>query len=251
MQQSFVRVVACYPIACILLISTVLSGLTLLPPKVQAVANHVKIMPLGDSITGSPGCWRALLWNKLQRGGYTNIDFVGTLNNSTSCGQQFDGDNEGHGNYLATKIVQQGLLPGWLNATNPDIIMMHLGTNDVWNHLSTTTILSAYSTLVDQMRAKNPIMKILVAQILPMNPKGCSDCTQGVINLNKAILSWATSKCTKQSPIIVVDQWTGFDDQTDTREGVHPNDAGNQKIANKWYSALTAKTNASHFCSGL
>ncbi len=35
-------------------------------------------MPLGDSITGNPGCWRALLWNRLQTNGFTNIDFVGT-----------------------------------------------------------------------------------------------------------------------------------------------------------------------------
>ena len=42
-------------------------------------ANAVRIMPLGDSITGSPGCWRALLWQDLTDAGYTNIDFVGTL----------------------------------------------------------------------------------------------------------------------------------------------------------------------------
>jgi hypothetical protein len=41
-------------------------------------ATPVRIMPLGDSITGSPGCWRALLWNRLQNAGHTDIDFVGT-----------------------------------------------------------------------------------------------------------------------------------------------------------------------------
>src|SRR4051812_34204913 len=34
-----------------------------------AATTPVRIMPLGDSITGSPGCWRALLWNRLQSGG--------------------------------------------------------------------------------------------------------------------------------------------------------------------------------------
>jgi lysophospholipase L1-like esterase len=38
----------------------------------------------------------------------------------------------------------------------------------------------------------------------------------------------------------VVDQWTGFDDATDTADGVHPIDSGNVKIANRWYPALTA-----------
>jgi len=208
------------------------------PPGIAASA-PVKIMPLGDSITGSPGCWRALLWNMLQNTGYTNIHFVGTLP-PQGCGIPYDGNNEGHGGILATGIVSQNLLPGWLAATSPDIVMMHLGTNDVWNGSFTTAqILAAYTTLVQQMRANNPAMKILVAQIIPMNPSGCSYCAQGVVNLDAAIPAWATSLTTAQSPIVVVNQWTGFNDATDTIDGVHPNDSGNQKIASKWYPALT------------
>lgn len=86
---------------------------------------------------------------------------VGTLP-AQGCGVTYDGDNEGHGGYLATNIASQSLLPGWLSATNPNIVIMHLGTNDVWNNIAPATILSAFSTLVDQMRANNPSMKILV-----------------------------------------------------------------------------------------
>src|SRR2546423_1356031 len=75
----------------------------------------VRIMPLGDSITGSNGCWRALLWQHLQRSGITNVDFVGSLNNPY-CSGSFDPDNEGHGGYLATQIANNNLLPGWLSA---------------------------------------------------------------------------------------------------------------------------------------
>lgn len=38
-----------------------------------------RIMPPGDSITGSPGCWRVLLWRNLQNAGFTSIDLVATL----------------------------------------------------------------------------------------------------------------------------------------------------------------------------
>jgi len=215
-------------------------GLTL-SSQSPAKAAATKIMPLGDSITGSPGCWRALLWNRLQSSGYTNIDFVGTLNNKNDCGITFDGDNDGHGGYLATNIANQNLLPGWLSATNPDIVVMHLGTNDVWNNIAPATILAAFTTLVNQMRANNPNVKILVAKILPMNPSGCTTCAQGVINFNAAIPAWASSKSTSQSPITVVDQWTGFNDATDTVDGVHPNSTtGIQKVSDKWYPALVS-----------
>jgi lysophospholipase L1-like esterase len=204
-----------------------------------AVAAPVRIMPLGDSITGSPGCWRALLWNRLQSNGFTNIDFVGTLP-PQGCGVPYDGDNEGHGGILASGIVSQNLLPGWLAATNPNIVLMHLGTNDVWNGQSPTAILASYTTLVGQMRAANPNMTVLVAQIIPMNPSNCTTCAQGVVNLDAAIPAWAASLSTAQSPVVVVDQWTGFNDATDTGDGVHPNDSGNQKMSDRWYPPLAA-----------
>ncbi|KAH8912330.1 SGNH hydrolase [Coniochaeta sp. PMI_546] len=197
----------------------------------------IKIMPLGDSITGSPGCWRALLWRKLQDAKITNTDFVGTLP-AQGCGFTYDGENEGHGGYLATGIVSNKQLPGWLSKTNPDVVMMHLGTNDVWNNKSPDEILAAFSTLLGQMRDNKKTMKVLVAQIIPMNPPNCAQCAQRVIALNKAIPDWAAAKNTTESPITVVDCWTGFDDAKDTNDGVHPNSSGNQKMANCWFDPL-------------
>jgi lysophospholipase L1-like esterase len=196
----------------------------------------VKIMPLGDSITGSPGCWRALLWQKLPA---AKVDFVGTLP-PQGCGFTYDGENEGHGGYLATTTADQNLLVGWLAATHPDVVMMHFGTNDVWSNIPTATILAAYTKLVGQMRDSKPTMKILVAQIIPMNPSTCTACAAGVVALDAAIPAWAASLSTAASPITVVDQWTGFNDATDTYDGVHPNDAGNVKMANAWYSPVAA-----------
>ena len=231
-----------------LAVTTALAGLTLTrtaaaatavpsDPPVTAAAAAVRVMPLGDSITGSPGCWRALLFNRLVSSGHAGIDFVGTLPGQ-GCGVAYDGNNEGHGGYLATNVANQHQLPGWLAATRPDVVMMHFGTNDVWNNRSPATILAAFGRLVDQMRAGKPTMRILVAKIIPMNPSGCADCAQRVINLNNAIPGWAAGKSTSASPITVVDQWSGFSTGSDTGDGVHPNSRGNQKISDRWYAAL-------------
>ncbi|MEE6259852.1 cellulose binding domain-containing protein [Plantactinospora sonchi] len=208
-------------------------------PALPAAPAPVRVMPLGDSITGSPGCWRSILWNRLQNTGYTNIDFVGTLG-PQGCGQPYDGDNEGHGGALVTTVADQNQLPAWLSATRPDVVLMHFGTNDVWSNRAPATILAAYGKLVDQMRASNPGMRILVAKIIPMAPSSCAECGQRVVALNNAIGGWASSKTTAQSPIVVVDQWTGFSTGSDTYDGVHPNAAGDQKMSDRWYPALTA-----------
>ncbi|WP_250004130.1 cellulose binding domain-containing protein [Actinoplanes sp. M2I2] len=206
------------------------------PPSTPPPGSPVKIMALGDSITGSPGCWRALLWQKLPA---SRVDFVGTLPGQ-GCGFPYDGENEGHGGFLATTVADQDQLVGWLAASDPDVVLMHFGTNDVWSNRPAATILAAFTRLVAQMRAANPAMRILVAQIIPMNASNCADCAQRVVALNAAIPSWAAGLSTAASPITVVDQWTGFAPATDTYDGVHPNDAGNAKIADRWYPALSA-----------
>ena len=221
----------------------VVAMLGLSPAKTTHAATPLRIMALGDSITGSPGCWRAILWNKLIANGYTNFVPVGTLP-PAGCANDIPNDyHEGHGGYLATGIANNNQLPPWLAASTPDVVIMHLGTNDSFSATNTLQmILAAYTTMVGQMRASNPNMKILVAQIIPMYTATgqCTDCYQRVIALNAAIPGWASNLSTAQSPIIVVDQWTGFDTTTDTGDGIHPNDLGIQKIADRWYPALVA-----------
>ncbi|MEU3557394.1 cellulose binding domain-containing protein [Streptomyces fragilis] len=230
------------------LLASLLLSLAGLAPHAAAApaakaADPVRVMPLGDSITGSPGCWRAVLWNQLRTAGYTDVDFVGTLG-PQGCGQEYDGDNEGHGGELVTNVADQNLLPARLRATLPDVVVMHFGTNDVWSNISPDRILAAYTKLVEQMRAGNPDMRILVAQIIPMNPGTCAACAQRVVDLNARIPGWARSTSTERSPVTVVDQWTGFSTAADTYDGVHPNASGDRKIAARWYPALTAVLDA-------
>ena len=79
------------------------------------------------------------------------------------CGFDYDGENEGHGGFLATNIANQGLLRGWLESTGPDVVMVHLGTNDVWSNIAAGEIVASLESLVADMRENNPAMKILVS----------------------------------------------------------------------------------------
>src|SRR4051794_11299694 len=102
-------------------------------PAISAAATPVRIMPLGDSITGSPRCWRALLWNHLPTPGLPNPGFVGRRP-PQGCGVAYDGDNEGHGGLLATNIANQNQLAGWPSAARPAVDMRHPGTTGVWGN---------------------------------------------------------------------------------------------------------------------
>ena len=208
-----------------------------------------RITPLGDSITGTT-CGPQLLSKELIDKGHSNFTFVGTNLNNQSCNGAPNVQTEGHGGYLVTDLVGSGQhaseLSQWTSADKPDVVLMHFGTNDVWNNIAPATILDAYSTVLASLRGASPKVIVFVAQIIPLNPSGCADCEARVEALDAQIPTWASAKSTTTSPIYVVDQHSVFSassyvpSSTYTADGVHPNAAGGQLMADKWYAALTA-----------
>jgi len=71
-----------------------------------------------------------------------------------------------------------------------------------------------------------------VAQIIPLPA-----VDKQVQDFNQAIPAWAASKNSTTSPLWVVDQWTGFNSD-DLKDGIHPSESGDVKMANKFYPAL-------------
>ncbi|KAF2121521.1 SGNH hydrolase-type esterase domain-containing protein [Lophiotrema nucula] len=202
-------------------------------------AAKVKVMPFGASIAS--GCWRAYLWQKLQDNNIKNIDFVGTQKGGDCAGIDYDRDHEGHPGAQAKEFVDNKSLPGWLNSSgNPDVILVHLGTNDVINKTPTADIIKAFSTLVDQMRAAKSSVKIVFAQILPLADRFGSVAQKGITDLNKAIAVWGPTKSTVISPITIIDTTVGWNVTTDTDDGEHPNAVGSPKFAAKYYPATVA-----------
>ncbi len=221
----------------------------------------LRIMLLGDSTTSSI-CFRSYLHQQLVSAGRANpsqFDFIGTRRGDPGCSfTGYDQDNEGHGGYIVTDILKATSTgrPGgadptdlfdasakdlatWFDARPADVVLMHMGTNDVWNNRTPQNILDAYTAILTRLRTVNPNVRVFVAQITPLNPTGCSTCLAGVQALNAAIPGWATQRTTTQSPIAVVDQFTGFTLGTDSIDGVHATNSGSMKIATKWFNVLS------------
>jgi lysophospholipase L1-like esterase len=48
----------------------------------------------------------------------------------------------------------------------------------------------------------------------------------------------AAQKNTAQSPVVVVDHYTGFSLAIDSDDTIHANDSGERKMADRWYAQL-------------
>ncbi|KAK1635781.1 carbohydrate esterase family 3 protein [Colletotrichum phormii] len=192
--------------------------------------SKIKIMPLGDSITEIT-CWRALVWDQIVKENLADkVQFVGSMtNNPQNCRAQsgsFDLHHEGHSGWLSINIANQ-YLQGWLANTKPDIVQFMLGTNDVAQGRTTNDIVASYTKMTGLMRASNQRMKILIDRLIPLSFNG-----GGVDTLNQRIPGWAIEQNSTDSPIIVADcsSSAGFTTSM-LRDGVHPNEQGDQVIA--------------------
>ena len=90
--------------------------------------------------------------------------------------------------------------------------------------------------IIDVLRADNPDVKIFVAKIIPGNQEDPAANEAGhnnVIVFNNRIPALAAEKSTSRSPVIVVDQWTGFDPSVHTIDGCHPTAAGEKVFSGK------------------
>lgn len=222
-------------------------------------AQNYKILPLGNSITegkvANPG-YRYPLYEQL-RDAYIDFTFIGSLTENyiwnTDVRSCIDEPRvipplayEGHGGWRADQILSgkpnsdPGKLSIWLQDYTPDVVLMHLGSNDMFQFQSVSSTIGELREIVRVLRQDNPAVIILMAKLIPAHaPTVGEKKANNIILLNNEIPSLVQELNTAQSPVILVDQQTGFDPAVDTFDGIHTSKSGSIKMANKWFQALS------------
>jgi myo-inositol-hexaphosphate 3-phosphohydrolase/glucose/arabinose dehydrogenase/lysophospholipase L1-like esterase len=206
----------------------------------------VKLMALGDSITqanSTHNSYRRPLWQTIDSAGY-NVDFVGTLTSNfggANPNPDFDLDHEGHWGWRADEILAQ--ISTWAAATDPDKVLLHIGTNDLFQNQTPASTITEIEDIIDDLRVVNPDVEVFLAQIIPAGTSETVSGTSTLLNdvidtFNALIPGLVATLTTAQSPVHVVDQHTGFDGDADTYDGIHPDAGGEAKMAAVWFAAI-------------
>lgn len=201
-------------------------------------AQPVRIMPVGDSITqgdSDHNTYRRPLWKSLEAKGY-RVEFVGSLRTNHRGApplDDFDRDHEGHWGWRTDEVLDR--IRGWVAASQPDVLLVHLGSNDVFQGESIDSTLAELSEMIDAVRESRPRATFLLAQIIP-TATGRANAT--IRELNSRIPEIAASRSTPDSRVIVVDHFTGFDAARQTYDGVHPNPDGEIHLSDRWLEVL-------------
>lgn len=196
------------------------------------------VLPLGDDITqgdANHDSYRRSLWRRMESAGWA-ADFIGT--NTGNYGgapprNDFDADNEGHWGARADELVTRVARADY----SPDVVLMHLGTNDALQRQSAQSTLADYRALIGELRDKNPEVIVLVAKLIGLQDTKAAKAVDGI---NDALPDFVAAITTADSPVILVDQASGFSVAELTYDGTHPSSAGEERMAAIWLAAINA-----------
>jgi hypothetical protein len=199
-------------------------------------ADITRIMPLGDSITrgyvSSIYHWgyRKPLYDNLTTGGYS-FDFVGS---------QFDGsfpdpNHEGHDGWRADQILTS--IGGWLITYQPDVVLLHIGTNDITQGNQDANEVNDILNVIDAYEVNNN-KHVPVILALIINRTDSSQYSQATTVFNDDVNAMALNRIAGGDDIVIVDMESALSYPADLADGKHPNDTGYAKMSAVWYNAL-------------
>ena len=220
------------------------------------IVHTPRIMPLGDSITQGNTTpnpppndrvgYRKFLRDSLTSAGY-QVDFVGTLTNGAGAGL-VDEQHEGHGACTADELVNgtgltscQGndTLSIWLNTVRPDVVLLHIGTNDlgpIGDQSGEWTDVQNIRTTINSWASSNWPVTVIYARIINTNP-ATSETTTFNDNVRDNVVQPAINN---GEQAILVDHESAISALAgDYGDDKHPNPTGYAKMANVWLRPLT------------
>ncbi len=228
--------------------------------------NTIRILPLGNSVTRGSMClngdistclrledsqaigYRQRLSNLLSIAGYT-IDLVGSQQYGSAL--MSDPDNAGFSGIRSENladIMQTGtsthtgqVAPGaYLNYYPADIILLHIGTNDVLDgNYSSNGIGRILDAVKNYETASGKPVLVFLARIISCNGYPCNTHT-GTVTFNNNLVTLAQNRINNDDHIVLVDMecGAGMDYYTDLIDQVHPGQTGYNKMADKWFEAV-------------
>jgi lysophospholipase L1-like esterase len=208
----------------------------------------LKVMPLGNSITEGytiPGGYRLKLWQNLENAGLEcGVDLVGSLHNNSTADLD-DPDHEGHSGWTTGQILAD--IDNFMALATPDIVMMHLGTNDIAQGTEDETPANLRA-LIDHISGALPADgKLYVAEIIPIGGVG-----NGVsLAYNQMIADAVTEKQNQGLPVYLVDAYSIWPagDSFYIDDWTHPNQQGYNALGDFWFDVIKGDIQLS--CEGM
>ena len=188
----------------------------------------VKFMPLGDSNTNRLGYRPTLYFDLIDRG--LDVDFVGSHSDNPTAGTH-DRDHEGWSGFTTTDIAAN--LDGWLSGNPPDVVFLHIGTNDI-DIVTAAEAIIGLAGILDIIHAFDPDITVVLGQIINRQT-----FSQETADYNEQMVALAQTKLAAGYRILLVDHENALAYPDDMVDLEHANDSGYAKMAGVWLDGAT------------
>ena len=195
-----------------------------------------RILPLGDSLTagiGYEGGYRVSLF-ELARAAGKSITFTGSLQNGPklAAGVAFPRHHEGRSGWKIEEIMTT--VPKPALRTVPHIVLLHVGTNDIYAHETREQMTERVGRIIDRLEQAAPQALIVVAEIIPLTDPVLRDRAAGY---NVELKRLVGARRARGEHLLLVDQFSGFPIEL-LSDGVHPTRLGYEQMGSAWYAAI-------------
>ncbi|BBG04495.1 MULTISPECIES: SGNH/GDSL hydrolase family protein [Pseudonocardia] len=131
----------------------------------------LRVMPLGASSTVGVGStatagYRLPLWERLTADGVA-VDFVGSRSSGPDALP--DTDHEGRSGWTAARMLP--LTGGWVLAADPDVVLLHAGTNDLLSGTSAQATAATLDRMLERIFTAAPGTHVIMAGVWAPLPK--------------------------------------------------------------------------------
>jgi len=216
-------------------------------------------LPFGDSITrgvksSDDSGYRSQLF-QLIVAAKQKATFTGSLTNGPTqvSGQTFPRMHEGHAGWTIDPGFSESgtyggissLIPSPALNKSPNIVLLHIGTNDLFSTKDRANMSTRLDALVDKLAQNAPSALIVLAQLTPVGATNSGHAQAEVDAANAAQMAYNSkipgiveSHAAKGQHIIGVDMSKMPIPQDLTTSSVHPNDHGYAYMAGIWFAAI-------------
>jgi lysophospholipase L1-like esterase len=222
-----------------------------------AQAQVVKILPLGDSLTRGnndidypngdiPGGYRRLLGIRLTDAECSH-DFLGSRSDNAAPGM--DPDHDGFPGWRTDQV--QAVLSSLLS-TQPDTVLLMLGTNDIMQAVPIATAAMNLGNIIEQINGTLPACRIYVATIPPVsgtvnwngqtpaqmnaNANSYNTLVRGLVQQHAALGRKVT--LVDMNALITLEDPDPLKNFFQPGDGIHPGQAGYDQLAELWFAAI-------------
>jgi lysophospholipase L1-like esterase len=241
-----------------------------------AAGETLRIMPLGDSITegfcdrasncewpaeikfpsdgyGVEGCYtnttivnpgskgyREFLGNRLLESGI-DFTYVGSVDVVAGLA------HEGHSGFTISDLDYCIQNAGWLEQAKPDIILLHIGTNDAGLIQQPTVMLTSLRALLTQIYQESPATtEVILALVIPAREGTRVDLDPSMPMANEILAEYnagipavVDEFRAMGKHVSLVDMWnTVQSPQEYDQMGLHPNPVAAERMAQVWFEKI-------------